>query len=169
MVKKILGLIHVLLCKNISFIIPSFRSHTWILHFQSISYHLSSQNQMPKKNQKGASKEGGQSTREQHVLEPVHQNKDGTVTVNIVAKPGSKQNMITEISEEGVGVQIAAPPVDGEANTELVKFMAKMLGVRKSDILLERGSKSRSKVIVVHGRSVEDVLTLIKNQIQRDS
>ena len=45
--------------------------------------------------QKGASKEGGQSTREQYVLEPVHQNKDGTVTVNIVAKPGSKQNMIT--------------------------------------------------------------------------
>ena len=45
---------------------------------------------------------------------------------------------VQEISEEGVRVQIAAPPIDGEANTELVKFMAKMLGVRKSDVLLER-------------------------------
>ena len=45
-----------------------------------------------------------------------------------------------EISEEAVGVQIAAPPADGEANTELVKYLSKLLNVRKSDISLDRVS-----------------------------
>nr|CAD7412237.1 unnamed protein product [Timema poppensis] len=42
------------------------------------------------------------------------------------------------VSGEAVGVQIAAPPMEGEANAELVKFMAAVLGVRKSDVSLDR-------------------------------
>lgn len=42
------------------------------------------------------------------------------------------------IEEEGVGVQISAPPVEGAANTELVKYLASVLGLRKSDVSLER-------------------------------
>ena len=39
---------------------------------------------------------------------------------------------------ERVSVSIGAPPVDGEANSELVKFMAKQLQIRKSDVSLEK-------------------------------
>lgn len=42
------------------------------------------------------------------------------------------------MSAEGVGVQIAAPPLDGEANTELIKYLSKVLQVRKSDVTLEK-------------------------------
>ena len=42
------------------------------------------------------------------------------------------------IHEEGIGVQIAAPPTDGEANAELLRYIARVLGVRKSDVTLER-------------------------------
>ena len=44
----------------------------------------------------------------------------------------------SDISPTGVGVRIAAPPVDGEANAELLKYMAKVLGVRKSDVTLDK-------------------------------
>lgn len=44
------------------------------------------------------------------------------------------------ISSEGIGVQINAPPVEGEANTELVKFLSKVLGIRKSDLNLDKVS-----------------------------
>lgn len=75
--------------------------------------------------------------------------KSGTIQVKIRAKPGAKQNQITDTtSPEGVGIQIAAPPVEGEANTELIKYLSKVLGVRKSDVSLDRGSKSRNKVIL---------------------
>ncbi|XP_005090262.1 UPF0235 protein C15orf40 homolog [Aplysia californica] len=69
---------------------------------------------------------------------PVNSRPDGSVEIKILAKPGSKHNSITGLSEEGVGVQIAAPPVDGEANTELVKYLTKLLAVRKSDLTLDK-------------------------------
>lgn len=46
--------------------------------------------------------------------------------------------LIEDISEEGVGVQILVFFVDGEVNVELLKFMSKILGVRKFDVVLEK-------------------------------
>jgi uncharacterized protein YggU (UPF0235/DUF167 family) len=43
-----------------------------------------------------------------------------------------------DIGSEAVGVQISAPPVEGEANTELLRYMAAVLGVRKSDVSLDK-------------------------------
>lgn len=44
---------------------------------------------------------------------PITLDKHGNIRINILAKPGAKHNGITDISTEGVGVQIAAPPVEG--------------------------------------------------------
>ena len=43
-----------------------------------------------------------------------------------------------DIIDEGVSVQLAAPPVDGKANSELVAYLAKVLGVRKSNVAVEK-------------------------------
>lgn len=80
---------------------------------------------------------------------PITLDKAGNIRILILAKPGAKQNAITDIGEEGCGVQIAAPPVEGEANAELVRFVSKVLQLRKSDVTLDRGSKSRHKTILV--------------------
>lgn len=100
---------------------------------------------------------------------PVSANKSGDVSIKILAKPGAKQNCITDITEEGVGVQIAAPPVEGEANTELIKFFSKVLGLRKSDISLDRGSKSRNKILVVSGEviSVERTIQILNGACEK--
>lgn len=45
-----------------------------------------------------------------------------------------------DISNEGIGIKIAAAPVDGEANSELIKFISKLFGIRKSDINLDKVS-----------------------------
>lgn len=97
---------------------------------------------------------------------PLRTDKTGNIQIKILAKPGAKHNGITDISFEGCGVQIAAPPVEGEANTELLKFMAKVLAVRKSDVSLDRGSKSRQKVIVVakEAITIERVLELLQRE-----
>lgn len=80
---------------------------------------------------------------------PISLDKTGNILIKVHAKPGAKQNAITDITTEGVGIQIAAPPVDGEANAELVKFLSGVLKLRKSDISLDRGSKSREKTILI--------------------
>ncbi|CAK9818755.1 UPF0235 protein C15orf40 homolog [Anthophora plagiata] len=109
------------------------------------------------KNQKAATKEESKG--------PICVDKDGNVTIKIQAKPGAKHNNVTDISDDAVGVAISAPPVEGEANTELVKYLASILGMRKSDVSLDRGSKSRQKVVVVSGTTVEKVLEKLKEEM----
>lgn len=80
---------------------------------------------------------------------PVARDKGGAVTITVHAKPGSKHSAITEVSGEAVGVAIAAPPTDGEANTELIRYLAEVLELKKSHISLDKGSRSRDKLIRV--------------------
>jgi uncharacterized protein len=44
-------------------------------------------------------------------------------------------------------VAIAAPPVDGAANEELVRTLAAHFGVAKSTVSIESGASSRSKLV----------------------
>lgn len=73
-------------------------------------------------------------------VQAINVDKNGDISIKVLAKPGSKENGITGLSEEGLEVKIAAPPLDGEANTELISYLSKLLGVRKSDVSLDRGS-----------------------------
>ena len=75
--------------------------------------------------------------------------ESGTVFLNIHAKPGAKQSCITEISDTYIAVQVAAPAQEGEANAELVRAIASMLGVRKSAVTVDKGRRSRDKRIRV--------------------
>ena len=46
-------------------------------------------------------------------------------------------------------VKLAAAPVDGKANLELIKFIARLLDCAKSQVVLLRGEASRQKVLEV--------------------
>ncbi|XP_048015203.1 UPF0235 protein C15orf40 homolog [Megalobrama amblycephala] len=96
---------------------------------------------------------------------PVTKVKDGTIAIAIHAKPGAKHNAITDVSEEAVGVAIAAPPTDGEANAELLRYLSKVLELKKSEVSLDKGSKSREKVIKVTADvSQEEILKKLRTE-----
>ncbi|XP_016661997.1 UPF0235 protein C15orf40 homolog [Acyrthosiphon pisum] len=117
---------------------------------------------MPKKNTKQV-----QGKLETVQTGPITVDKSGDVVIKINAKPGAKNNNITDISSDGIGVQINAPPTDGEANAELIKYLSKVLGLRKSDLSLDRGSRSRNKILIVHNTSlgIEGITEKIKEEI----
>jgi len=54
-------------------------------------------------------------------------------------------------------VRVRARPIDGEANTALLRLLSRTLGVPKSALSLERGGQSRSKRVGVSGLSAEEV------------
>ncbi|KAF8660008.1 hypothetical protein HU200_058093 [Digitaria exilis] len=85
-----------------------------------------------------------------------------TVAVSIHAKPGSKVATITEIGDEAVGVQIDAPARDGEANAALVDFISSVLGVKKREVSIGSGSKSREKVVLVQDATLQGVYDALK-------
>lgn len=107
--------------------------------------------------------------KEQITSTPISLDKSGNISLKVLAKPGSKQNGITDITCEGVGIQIAAPPLEGEANLELIKFLSKLLGLRKSDVCLDRGSKSRTKTVVISKEaiSLERTIEVLKEACEK--
>ncbi|KAB1223475.1 hypothetical protein CJ030_MR2G012472 [Morella rubra] len=72
-----------------------------------------------------------------------------SVAITIHAKPGSKSSSITDVDDEAVGVQIDAPAKDGEANAALLDFISSVLGVKRRQVSIGSGSKSRDKIVIV--------------------
>ena len=66
-------------------------------------------------------------------------------------QPGAKRDEIVGWQGDRLRVKVAAPPVEGAANRALVKFLAKSLGVKRSQIELVRGEKSREKTFELDG------------------
>ena len=60
---------------------------------------------------------------------------------------------------DGVKVKIAAPAMDGKANAELVKYLAKALGVSRACVRIVSGETSRDKLVEISGaEGAKDVL-----------
>jgi uncharacterized protein len=53
-------------------------------------------------------------------------------------------------------VRLAAPPVEGRANDALVRFVAEVLGVRRDDVTLVAGGRSRRKLLHLTGVTLPD-------------
>ncbi|KAM5292169.1 UPF0235 protein C15orf40 homolog [Ctenodactylus gundi] len=99
---------------------------------------------------------------------PVAVDAKGCVTVAIHAKPGSKQSAVTDLTTEAVNVAITAPPSEGEANAELCRYLSKVLGLRKSDVVLEKGGKSREKVVkLLASTTPEEILEKLKKEAEK--
>jgi uncharacterized protein (TIGR00251 family) len=70
--------------------------------------------------------------------------------------PRASRNEIVEMLDDGtIKVRIAAPPVDDEANTALIEFLAEILGVPKSRLDIVAGESGRDKLISVLDMDVE--------------
>ncbi len=79
----------------------------------------------------------------------------GGVVLDVVVQPRSSRTRIAGEHDGRLKVQLAAPPVDGEANAALVEFLARTLGVRRADVAIVRGETGRRKTVRVAGATVE--------------
>jgi hypothetical protein len=62
---------------------------------------------------------------------------------------------VAGISNDRLRVRIQAPPVEGKANRELVKYLAGMLGMKTNRIVIRRGESSREKTLLLVGLPLE--------------
>jgi uncharacterized protein (TIGR00251 family) len=70
------------------------------------------------------------------------------VSLRIKAQPASSKNEFCELyGEDAIKIRIKAPAVEGAANRELIKFLAKSFKVPKSDILFKTGQNSKIKIV----------------------
>ena len=68
----------------------------------------------------------------------------------VKVKPNSKQQKILEELDGSLTVYLKSPPVDGQANKELIEVLAKKFHISKSYITIKSGALSRQKLIEIN-------------------
>ncbi len=75
----------------------------------------------------------------------------GGVAILVAASPRASRTEVAGIAEGRLRVRVAAPPVEGAANEELVRFLARALGVPRSAVAVTAGAAGRRKTVTVRG------------------
>jgi uncharacterized protein (TIGR00251 family) len=94
-----------------------------------------------------------------HALD-VRAASDG-VTLVVWAKPRASKSRVLGVRGRSLEVALAAPPVDGAANDELRRVLARHFDVPRRDVSIEAGAASREKRVAIRGIGVADILAKI--------
>ena len=73
-------------------------------------------------------------------------------------RPRAKCSAIAGVMADVVKINIAAPPEDGKANAELIRFLAEQTGLRRSQIEIVLGNTSPNKIVEFNGISYVHLL-----------
>ena len=91
--------------------------------------------------------------------------KDGTL-LNLRGSPGAQHTSFAgAYGEDAIKLRVAAPPVEGKANAEAERYLARLLGVAASDVSVIRGASSRNKAVLVRGVETEEVCELLSEHL----
>lgn len=86
---------------------------------------------------------------------------EGAIEFSVRVIPRSSRSEIVGEFEGAVKVRLSSPPVDGAANSELIKLFAKALGVSRSSIEIVRGETSKTKRLRVDGATAEQLRSVL--------
>ena len=78
--------------------------------------------------------------------------------------PNAKVDSVVGVHGGAIKIKLRAPAVEGKANAALISFLAEQLNISRGAIALERGHKSRDKLIRVNGLSQEDVRNRLRKR-----
>ncbi|MGL4250297.1 MAG: DUF167 family protein YggU [Aeromonas sp.] len=71
------------------------------------------------------------------------------LVLQLIIQPKASRDQIIGLHGEELKVAITAPPVDGQANSHLITFLAKQFKVAKRQITIVRGELGRHKTIAI--------------------
>ena len=89
--------------------------------------------------------------------------REGAVWLRVRVQPRASRSEIAGEHDGALRVRVAAPPVDGKANRELERFLAKKLRVPPSRVSVVAGERGKNKLIRIDGvdeSAVRDALGL---------
>lgn len=79
--------------------------------------------------------------------------------------PGAKRDALLGWEDDVLRLRLRAAAVEGKANAALIKFLASALGVRQGDLTIERGGRSRRKLVAVEGLTLADARRRLRRSI----
>ena len=82
---------------------------------------------------------------------------DDGITIGVRVHPGASREEVALLPDGSLDVKLRARPVEGQANERLIELLAVRLGVRKRDVTLVSGVRSRQKVVRIGVSSLDDL------------
>jgi uncharacterized protein len=91
----------------------------------------------------------GSDTANIYALVTWYREDSNSVTFSVRVVPRASRSEVVGIHDGALKVKVAAPPVEGAANQELVRFLAKKFRMPRASVTLISGANSKNKVIRV--------------------
>ncbi len=82
--------------------------------------------------------------------------------LNVRLTPNSSRNEIVGWRDGVLCIKLTAPPVENAANKALLEFVAGFLQIKKNQIELVTGHKSREKTLKILGKTQEDLQNILR-------
>ncbi len=84
--------------------------------------------------------------------------RNGGVVISVQIQPRASRTEVVGLHGEPprLKIRVAAPPVEGEANAELIAFISKRLGIPKSRVEILRGESGKVKDLFCAGIGLQD-------------
>ncbi len=79
------------------------------------------------------------------------------VELRVHIQPRASKTEIIGLHGEALKIRLAAPPVDGQANAELCRYLARQVGVPQKDVQMKSGVNSRQKRVFIAGKTLADI------------
>ena len=83
---------------------------------------------------------------------------DTAVTIRVRAQPRASRTEIIGEHDGALKIRIAAPPLNGKANEECRRFLAKLLDVSATSVEIISGESSKDKIVRIQNISARRVL-----------
>lgn len=92
---------------------------------------------------------------------------EGTL-LSIRVVPGAKKSAFAGEQDGRLKVRLQAPPVEGKANKELLRFLAAGFGLKKNRVSLAGGLRSREKVVLLAGVPLAAAREMVKTALREE-
>jgi uncharacterized protein (TIGR00251 family) len=86
--------------------------------------------------------------------------------LTIRVQPGASKNMVSGYTDGVFNIKITTRPEKGKANESLVKYLSDALGTAKSNIVIQKGTTSRNKLIMIQGISTSNAVSRLLDSIE---
>jgi uncharacterized protein (TIGR00251 family) len=75
--------------------------------------------------------------------------ENDNLILKVHIQPRSSQTAIKGVLGDRLKIKITSAPVDGQANADIIKFLAKTFAVAKSQVIIQSGLHSRKKSLCI--------------------
>ena len=89
--------------------------------------------------------------------------------VSLRVQPGAIRSELVGSADGVWRMKVAAPPVKGKANKELIAFLSRVLAINRSALTIVAGHTSRNKVVVIQGLNEEEVVKRLSSKLSSSS